>query len=164
MAELTVLDEKLAEVLGLAQAARQATKKVATLARKENDGNLVDMMIEMGDEARAVEDRCQRVADARAGTKSAIRKEARETKTELLEFMTTYLQDAEALDGLEFLSMAEAGELAHWKILEKLNEKAGDAGIAEAIRVALPLQEKHVQRVAAASLDLASDENPDELA
>ena len=32
MAELTTLDEKLAEVLGLAQAAQLATKKVATLA------------------------------------------------------------------------------------------------------------------------------------
>ena len=31
MAELTHLDEKLAEVLGLAQAAQTATKKVATL-------------------------------------------------------------------------------------------------------------------------------------
>jgi uncharacterized protein YjgD (DUF1641 family) len=161
MAQLTVLDEKLAEVLGLAQAAQQATKKVATLARKENERALVEMMVEMGHDARTVEDRCQQVADARAGARSAIKKEARETKTELLEFMKSYLRDAEALDGLEFLSMAEAGELAHWKILEKLNEKADDAQIAEAVKVALPLQEKHVRRVAAASLDLAADEEPD---
>ena len=164
MVELTVLDEKLAEVLGLAQAAQQATKKVATLARKEKELDLVEMMAEMGNEARAVEDRCQRAADARAGAKSAIKKEARETKTELLEFMKSYLKDAEALDGLEFLSMAEAGELAHWRILEKLNEKAEDAQIAEAVKIALPLQERHVRRVAAASLDLAADEDPDESA
>jgi hypothetical protein len=76
----------------------------------------------------------------------------------------TYLQGSAPLDGLEFLSMAEAGELAHWKILEKLNEKAGDKAIAQAVKVALPLQEKHVQRVAAAALDLAADEDPGELA
>ena len=40
MAELTHLDEKLAEVLGLAQAAQAATKKVATLARKEKETEL----------------------------------------------------------------------------------------------------------------------------
>ena len=40
MAELTHLDEKLAEVLGLAQAAQAATKKVATLARQEKDTEL----------------------------------------------------------------------------------------------------------------------------
>ena len=43
--------------------------------------------------------------------------------------MKTYLEDAEALDGLEFLSMAEAGELAHWEILAKPNETANDAEI-----------------------------------
>jgi hypothetical protein len=162
MAQLTVLDEKLAEVLGLAQAAQQAAKKVATLARREKESDLVDMMSEMGNEARTVEERCQQIANARDGVKSAINKEARETKVELLDFMKSYLEDAEALDGLEFLSMAEAGELAHWKILEKLNEKAGDTEIAEAIKIALPLQQRHVQRVAAASLDLAASEDPDE--
>ncbi len=40
MAELTHLDEKLAEVLGLAQAAQTAAKRVATLAKKEKDGAL----------------------------------------------------------------------------------------------------------------------------
>jgi hypothetical protein len=43
MAELTTLDEKLAEVLGLAQAAQTATKKVATLARKEKETELLEL-------------------------------------------------------------------------------------------------------------------------
>ena len=33
--------------------------------------------------------------------------------------MQTYLDaDAEALDGFEFLTMAEAGEVGHWSVLE----------------------------------------------
>jgi hypothetical protein len=43
--------------------------------------------------------------------------------------MKTYLEDAEALDGLEFLSMAEASELAPWEILAKFNETANDTEI-----------------------------------
>ena len=31
------------------------------------------------------------------------------------------------LDGFEFLTMAEAGEVGHWSIVAKLNEKAGNA-------------------------------------
>ena len=55
MAELTTLEEKLAEVLGLAQAA---------------------------------------------------------------EMMETYLgEDADGLDGFEFMTMAEAGEVSHWAVL-----------------------------------------------
>ncbi|HEX4035677.1 MAG TPA: hypothetical protein VHX66_14625 [Solirubrobacteraceae bacterium] len=159
-----MLDEKIAEVLGLAQAAQQATKKVAALARQEKKKRLTDLMQRMSEDARAVEARCQAAADARVGLKTAIAAEARDTKAEVLEFMKTYLQDAEALDGMEFLSMAEAGELAHWRILEKLNAKAKNAEVAKAIAFALPLQEKHVSRVAAASLELAAAEDPMEAA
>lgn len=83
MAELTVLDEKLGEVLGLAQAAQQAAKKVATLARKEKAQDLVELMGEMGQDAQTVEQHCQQVADRREGAKSAINKEAREPRPSL---------------------------------------------------------------------------------
>jgi hypothetical protein len=162
MAELTHLDEKLAEVLGLAQAAQAATKKVATLARKEKDTELLDLLGRMGDQAAEVEQRCDEAASSRDGVKTAIVKKARETKAELNGFMKTYLEDAEALDGLEFLSMAEAGELAHWEILSKLNEKASDAEIAEIVKFALPLQQTHVDTVREQSLRLAGIEDPSE--
>ena len=39
--------------------------------------------------------------------------------------MKTYLDEAsDALDGFEFLTMAEAGEVGHWEILGTLNERA----------------------------------------
>lgn len=79
MADLTHLDEKLAEVLGLAQAAQVATKRVATLARKEKDTELVALMGTMSEEAAQVEQRCATVAGEQDGKKTAILKEARET-------------------------------------------------------------------------------------
>ena len=162
MAELTHLDEKLAEVLGLAQAAQAATKKVATLARQENDTELLHLLERMDDEAAKVEQRCDAAASSRDGVKTAITDKARETKAEVNDFMKTYLEDAEALDGLEFLSMAEAGELAHWEILAKLNETANDQDIADAVEFALPLQRFHVDAVRQQSLRLAAEEDPSE--
>jgi hypothetical protein len=76
--------------------------------------------------------------------------------------MKTYLEDAEALDGLEFLSMAEAGELAHWEILAKLNETANDAEIAKIVKFALPLQQAHVKSVREQSRRLAGKRDPTE--
>ena len=76
--------------------------------------------------------------------------------------MRTYLEDAEALDGLEFLSMAEAGELVHWEILAKLNETANDNQIARVIQFALPVQRAHVNAVKEQSLRLAGDQDPTE--
>jgi hypothetical protein len=162
MAELTYLDEKLAEVLGLAQAAQAATKKVATLARQESDTELLELLERMGDEAAEVEQRCDELAGSRDGVKTAITDKARETKAEVNEFMKTYLEDAEALDGLEFLSMAEAGELAHWEILAKLNETANDDEIARIVKFALPLQQAHVDAVKEQSLRLAGEQDPGE--
>jgi hypothetical protein len=162
MAELTVLDEKLAEVLGLAQAAQQAAKKVGSLAKKAKETELAELMIQMGEEAKAVEERCQTVADTRNGTKSEIAKKARETKADIVDFMKSYLEDAEALDGLEFLSMAEAGELAHWQILDTLNKSANESAIRDLTGFALPLQESHVKEVASHALRLAGDEDPSE--
>jgi predicted Rossmann-fold nucleotide-binding protein len=162
MAELTHLDEKLAEVLGLAQAAQAATTKVATLARQGKDTELLELLQRMGDEAAKVEQRCDVVTSSRDGVKTAIAKKARETKAEVNGFMKTYLEDAEALDGLEFLSMAEAGELAHWEILAKLNETANDAEIDKIVKFALPLQQAHVDAVREQSLRLAGKEDATE--
>lgn len=164
MAELTVLDEKLAEVLGLAKAAEQATRKVSTLARREGETELLELLRRMSAEASETADRCQRVADAREGRKRAIAEKARETKREVAEFMQTYLEDAEALDGLEFLSMAEAGELAHWEILGTLNRRAQLSAVTELVDAVLPIQQRHVADVRSSSLRLAADEDPAEAA
>jgi antirestriction protein len=77
-------------------------------------------------------------------------------------FMKTYLEDAEALDGLEFLSMAEAGEMSHWEILATLNETAKDRGVAAVVKFAVPLQQGHVDAVREHYLRLAADEDPSE--
>jgi hypothetical protein len=160
MPELTHIDEKLAEVLGLAQAAQAATKKVATLARQEKENELLQQLQRMGEEAAEVEQRCDATASSRDGLKTAIAKKARETKAEVNGFMKTYLEDAEALDGLEFLSMAEAGEMAHWEILAKLNETANDPDIDKVVKFALPLQQAHVDAVREQSLRLAGNQDP----
>ena len=108
-----------------------------------------------------IKQRCDVAAGTREGMKTAIAKKARETKAELTEFMKTYLEDAEALDGLEFLSMAEAGELAHWEILDTLNQTANNAEIS-IVKFVVPLQEGHVNAVREHSLRLAADEDPTE--
>jgi hypothetical protein len=160
MAELTKLDEKLAEVLGLAMAAQGATDKVKGLI---DDDNLKDTLGRMHDEAAETEQRCTEVADDLDGKKTAILEKARETKGEATDMMSTYLgDDAEGLDGFEFLTMAEAGEVGHWAILGKLNEKAGEQRITELVEWALPIQERHFSDIKNGSLKLAADEDPNE--
>jgi hypothetical protein len=161
MAELTILEEKIAEVLGLAQAAQGATQKVEGLV---DDEELTESLQRMREEAEETERRCSGLANARDGKKTAILDKARETKSEAEEMMSTYLgDDAEGLDGFEFLTMAEAGEAGHWAVLGKLNERAGEDEIGELVDWALPIQERHLRDVKQGSLKLAADEDPYEV-
>ena len=78
---------------------------------------------------------------------------------------TAYLTGEEdPLDGFEFLTMAETGEVGHWSIVAKLNEKAGNAELRKLTRWALPIQQRHLHEVVDGSLKLAADEDPDEAA
>jgi hypothetical protein len=162
MAELTQLEEKLAEVLGLAQAAQKATSKVASLG---DDEKINATLKQMGEEAAETERRCTDVAADLDGKKTAIEEKARETKQEAEEMMSTYLgDDADQLDGLEFLIMAEAGELGHVEIVNTMNEKAGNAQIGEVAGFALEIQRKHWDQVRNAAMSLAAQEDPNETA
>jgi hypothetical protein len=162
MAELTVLEEKLAEVIGLAMAAQGASEKVGSLTE---DRELAEKLERMREEARETEQRATELAGELDGKKTAVLDKARETKGEATEMMSTYLgDDADALDGFEFLTMAEAGELGHWSVLRTLNERAGDQRLQELIDWALPIQERHFEEVKAGSLKLAAEEDPAESA
>jgi hypothetical protein len=158
VAELTTLEEKLAEVLGLAQAAQGATEKVEGMVENEA---IVATLKQMRDEAEETERRCSDVAAARDGKKTAILEKAQETKTEATEMMSTYLGgESDGLDGFEFLTMAEAGEVGHWAVLGKLNESAGESEITELVDWALPIQERHFTEVKDGSLKLAGEKDP----
>jgi hypothetical protein len=161
MAELTVLESKIGEVLGLAMAAQGATDKIGKLVEKEGDQELVALLERMKEEAVETEERCIERAEEFDGKKTAIIEKAREVKQEATEMMRTYLgDDADALDGFEFLTMAEAGEAGHWSIVEVLAQRARDAQTSKLAMWAKPIQERHFEEAKEGSLKLAHSEDP----
>jgi hypothetical protein len=160
MAELTNIESKVAEVLGLAQAAQGATQKVAGLTMDED---LKQQLDRMKQEAVETEERTTELADELDGKKTAILDAARETKQEATEMMKTYLgDDADALDGFEFLTMAEAAEVGHWQIVGKMNERANLPGLQELVQWVTPIQQRHFEQSLQGSLKLAAEEDPNE--
>jgi hypothetical protein len=156
MAELTPLDEKLGEVLGLAQAAQDATTKVAGMEGAEEFEERLDQMKR---EAAETERRTGELVDSLEGKKTAIRDKAAETKSEAKEMMQTYLaEEVEALDGFEFLTMAEAGELGHWEIVKTMSDTLGEGEVSQLADWAVAVQRKHFETVRESSLELAASE------
>jgi hypothetical protein len=161
MADLTNLESKLGEVLGLAMAAQGATQKVQKL--DEITFELSERLEQMHAEAKETEERATEVAGTFEGKKTAILDEAREVKQKATEMMQDYIDRAsDALDGFEFLTMAEAGEVGHWEILKTLNERARNSSVQELVEWGIPIQQRHLQTVRQGSLKLASEEDPNE--
>jgi hypothetical protein len=159
MSDATPLEEKLGEVIGLAEAAQEATEKVGSLLEDDSQAELLE---KIKDESVETARRGREVAEKRDGDAARVLEQAEETKQEGVEMMSSYLDgDSDGLDGFEFLIMTEAGEAGHWAILGKLNEKASEEEIGELVEWALPLQEEHLSRVREASLELAAQEDPD---
>ncbi len=160
MAQLTQLESKLGEVMGLAQAAQKATANVRKLV---DDKDVAKTLEAMGAEAAETEKRCAQLAEELNGKKTAVSKKAKETRSEAEQMMKTYLsKDADALDGFEFLIMAEAAELGHVDIVQTLNKTAKNAQVRELIKWVQPIQKRHVQQTRQAALKLAAAEDPNE--
>ena len=164
MAELTALESKIGEVLGLAMAAQDATSKVDKLVEEEGEhDDLRATLQQMATEAKETEERTTELASELDGKKTAILEKARETKREATEMMSTYLgDDADALDGFEFLTMAEAGEVGHWGVVGTMNQRAQLPGLQELVQWVEPIQRRHFQQTLEGSMELASDEDPNE--
>jgi hypothetical protein len=157
MAELTNLETKLGEVIGLAMAAQAATERVEKLT---DDRQLAAALKKMRKEAAEAEKDGTAVAASINGKKSKILAEARSVKTKGATMMKTYLErGSDDLDGFEFLTMAEAGEVGHWSVLETLNRQARHPGIKQLVSTHLPIQKRHLKDVMAASLSLAAKED-----
>jgi hypothetical protein len=160
MAELTKLEVKLAEVIGLAMAAQDATQKVEKLVE---DQALTRELQTMREEAAKAEERATEVASELEGKKTAVLDEARSVKQKAAEMLRDYLdKDADGLDGFEFLTMAEAGEVGHWSVLQALSKKAGNRELIELAEWQLPIQQRHFQTVEQGTLTLAAEEDPNE--
>src|SRR4051812_46530714 len=156
MADLTPLDEKLGEVLGLAKAAQDATEYVSKMEGADQfDSDLEKMKREAEETARRTEE----LIEGLDGKKTAIREKAQETKSEAEEMRQTYLaEEEEALDGFEFLTMAEAAELGHWEIVQKMGATLGETEVEQLAEWAVGVQQGHFDGVRAASLVLAESE------
>lgn len=164
MADLTKLESKLGEVLGLAMAAQGATQKVKGMLDEDDPQRLAVLLDRLHDEAAETEKRCAEAAGELDGKKTAILELARETKQSATKMMETYLEgEDDALDGFEFLTMAEAGEVGHWSIVEKFNEQADLENVKGLVDWALPIQQRHYKDVLGASLELAGEEDANEI-
>ncbi len=150
MAEKERLQEQIGEVLGLEMAAQKAVEELSTKGLLEKGGGLKsklqDMKKEAGDHQTRIEKVMQELAESEGLDQQSIRQQAKETSQKASEMMQTYLgEDPDTLDALEFLCLAEGGEVTHYEVLDELAREVKDKKFASEVASILGEEKQHLQ-------------------
>jgi ferritin-like metal-binding protein YciE len=149
MAEKEKLEEQIGEVLGLEMAAQKAVEELSSkglLDKGGLKGKLQSMKNEAGDHQRRIEQVMQGVAESEGLDQQSIRQNAEETSQKASQMMQTYLgEDPDTLDALEFLCLAEAGEVTHYEVLDELSKEVKDKKLATEVTSILREEKQHLQ-------------------
>ena len=143
------LEEQIGECLGLERAAQQAVQDLSQkglLDKPGLNGKLVGMQKEAGGHESKLEEVIQRVTESEGLDKQSIEDHAGETVQKATEMMRTYLGDQpDTLDALEFLCLAEGGEVTHYEVLSKFIPQVKDKRFGTAVRSILREEKRHLQ-------------------
>ena len=149
MVENEKLEEQIGEVLGLEMAAQKAVEELSTkglLEKREVRGKLQGMKKEAGNHEKRIEKVMQRLAESKGLDQQSIREHAEETSQKASQMMQTYLgEDPDTLDALEFLCLAEGGEVTHYEVLDELAKEVKDKKFASEVASILGEEKQHLQ-------------------
>jgi ferritin-like metal-binding protein YciE len=149
MTEKEKLEEQIGEVLGLEIAAQKAVEELSAkglLDKRGLKGELQGMKKEAGDHQRRIEQVMQELAESEGLDEQSIREHAEETSQKASQMMQTYLgENPDTLDALEFLCLAEAGEVTHYEVLDELAKKVKDKKFASEVKSIMREEKRHLQ-------------------
>ena len=149
MVENEKLEEQIGEVLGLEMAAQKAVEELSAkglLEKREVKGKLQGMRKEAEDHEKRIEKVMQKLSESKGLDQRSIREHAEETSQKASQMMQTYLgEDPDTLDALEFLCLAEGGEVTHYEVLDELAKKVKDRKLASEVKSILREEKRHLQ-------------------
>ena len=111
------------------------------------DSGVKDKIMGMKEEAGGHEQKLQQLIEqVKELDSESIEEHAQETVQKATEMMTTYLGDSpDTLAALEFLSLAEGGEVIHYEVLSKLASEVKSKKFGTAVRSILKEEKEHLQ-------------------
>ncbi|HKU49724.1 MAG TPA: hypothetical protein VJP79_07220 [Nitrososphaera sp.] len=141
------LQEKIGECLGLERAVQQAVEELDSKGLLgDYKGKLEGMKEEAAGHEEKLEHVIQAVVESEGLDSDSIEESAGETVQKATEMMKTYLgEEPDTLDALEFLCLAEGGEVTHYEVLSKLAPEVKSKKFAASVRTILNQEKRHLQ-------------------
>ena len=88
----------------------------------------------------------QRVSESEGLSQDNIRQHADEASQKASQMMQTYLgEDPDTLDALEFLCLAEGGEVTHYEVLSEIAKEFKEKKLAAEVRSILKEEKDHLK-------------------
>src|ERR671920_1017527 len=149
MVEIERVEEQIGEVLGLEMAAQKAVEELSSkglLDKRGIKGKLQGMKSEAAGHQKKIEKLMQTISESEGLNQDSIRQHAQEASQKASQIMQTYLgEDPDTLDALEFLCLAEGGEVTHYEVLDELAREVKDKKFASEVASILGEENQHLQ-------------------
>ena len=142
-----MIQEKIGEALGLEKAAQKAVEQLDSrgLLKSEHITKLSKMKEEAGNQEKEMKDLVQELSDSDGFDPSTIEQKAEETAEKVSKIMETYLgEDPDTQEALEFLCLAEGGEVAHYEVLASVAKDVKNKKFGTQVRAILNEEKRHL--------------------
>ena len=144
------IEEKIGEVLGLEMAAQKAVEQLVSkgLLDKENIKRKVE---EIREEAHNHQTQIEKLCESMSSKEPKIdaekvKSKALETEKKASQMMQTYLGDnPDTAEALEFLCIAEGGEVTHYEVLDAMVKDVDNTEFTNKVKSILNEEREHLQ-------------------
>jgi ferritin-like metal-binding protein YciE len=147
MADQEMIQEKIGEALGLEKAAQKAVQELDSrgLLKPEHMKKLSKMKEEAGKQEQRMEELVEALSDSDGLDSSEIESTAEETAEKASKIMETYLgEEPDTQEALEFLCLAEGGEVTHYEVLSSIAKDVKNRKFGTTVRAILKEEQGHL--------------------
>ena len=141
------VEEKIGEALGLEMAAQKAVEELGSKGLLDKGGmkaKLEKMRKQANNHQRDLEELM--LSTSQELDSINIQKEANETAQKASEMMSTYLGESpDSSEAIEFLCLAEGGEVTHYEVLGAMTKLVKDRKFSAKVKAILEEEKKHLQ-------------------
>jgi rubrerythrin len=143
------LQEKIGEALGLEMAAQKAVEELGSKGLLDKGGmkaKLEKMRNQANNHQTNLEELVQDLSGSQGLDSSNIQEVANETAQKASEMMSTYLGESpDSSEAIEFLCLAEGGEVTHYEVLGAMTKLVKDRKLSAKVKAILEEEKKHLQ-------------------
>ena len=155
------VEEKIGEALGLEMAAQKAVEELGSKGLLDKGGmktKLENMRKQASNHQSDLEELMQKLSESAGLDSSHIQEVANETEQKASEMMNTYLgKDPDSSEAIEFLCLAEGGEVTHYEVLSAMTRLVKDRKFSAKVKAILVEEKKHLQLCTRLAKQIAAD-------